>query len=111
MIDWGKVPWSLWAIVALLFVELIVAFLTVRMPVGAVAAGIVIVPIWAFFLLRAVRWLWIGTVLLSALSITLDLAIGIGTWHGDVLTLVGLGLLVLPATRRFFGKSVAAAAA
>jgi hypothetical protein len=73
--------------------------------------SIVFIAAWDFFLLRAVRWLWIGTVALGALILAIDLATGTGTWHGDLTGAIGLGLLLLPATRRFFAASETAPAA
>jgi hypothetical protein len=45
------------------------------------------------------------------LILAIDLATGSGTWHGDLIGAIGLGLLLLPATRRFFAASEAALAA
>jgi hypothetical protein len=71
----------------------------------------VFIAAWDFFLLRAVRWLWIGTVAVGAVILAVDFATGTGTWHGDVVGAIGLGLLLVPATRRFFATNEAAPAA
>lgn len=81
------------------------------MPIVPFVFSIVIIVAWDFFLLRAVRWLWIGTVSFGALILAIDLATGTGTWHGDLVGAIGLGLLLLPGTRRFFAANEAAPAA
>jgi hypothetical protein len=72
---------------------------------------IAFILVWNFFLLQAVRWLWIATVILVAFGTALNLATGVGTWYGNLNGLVAVVLLLLPATRRFFGTGKAAATA
>lgn len=100
-IDPQRIPWSLWAFVALMGVGLIVLFARAT-PVKPAIFGVVVLGAWAYFLLRGVRWLWIVTVVYLAAFLAFDLATASGTWFGDASGLVQLMLLVLPATRRFF---------
>jgi hypothetical protein len=109
VIEWGKVPWSLWLYVALAIGGFAVIVFTASTPVAPLVFFIVFILAWNFFLLRAVRWLWIVTVGIGVVSIPLDLATGTGTWHGYLIGVIELGLLLLPPTRRFFAREVAAA--
>jgi len=111
MINWRRVPWSLWAYVALTTVGSCVSVLTGSTPIAPLIFAVMLILVWNFFLLKGLRWLWIATAVLSALSIGFDLATDQGTWHGDVIGLIGLGLLLVPATRRFFGAVKPAVAA
>jgi cell division protein FtsW (lipid II flippase) len=102
---WGiepeKVPWSLWAYVALMGVSLVV-LLTRSIHVEPAIFAVVFLGAWAYFLLRGVRWLWIATAVFLAVFLVVDLATASGTWFGDSTGLVQLVLLILPATRQFF---------
>jgi hypothetical protein len=100
-IDWGEVPWSLWAYVAATCVSLVL--LLTRVPYVAPAIFSVVIGLaWDYFLLRAVRWVWLGTLVLFAIILVVDLATSTGTWWGTALGLVQLFLLLLPPTRRHF---------
>ncbi len=110
MIEWGKVPWSLWAYVVLTTGSIVVVVLTASVPVAPSIFSIVLFLVWDFFLLRAVRWLWIATVVVGALELVFSLGTGAGTWYGYLLGLIDLALLLLPATRQFFGIREAVAA-
>jgi hypothetical protein len=112
MIEWGRVPWSLWAYVLMTTVGIILVVVRASgsTPAAPLVFAIVMILAWDFFLLRALRWLWIATVVLFALVLVLDLATRTGTWYGDSAGAVELGLLLLPASRRFFGIGAAAAA-
>jgi hypothetical protein len=111
VIEWGRVPWSLWLYVAISIGQIVVLVFTASMHIAPFVFFIVFIAAWDFFLLRAVRWLWIGTVALGVLILAIDLATGTGTWHGDLIGAIDLGLLLLPTTRRFFAASEAAPAA
>jgi Na+-translocating ferredoxin:NAD+ oxidoreductase RnfD subunit len=110
VIEWGKVPWSLWLYVAISIGQIVVLVFTASIHIAPLVFSIVFIAAWDFFLLRAVRWLWIGTVALGALFLAIDLATSMGTWHGDLIGAIDLGLLLLPATRRFFAASETAPA-
>ena len=105
MIDWRKVPWPLWAYCAIT----LLGALSIDTRVSGPAVALVLVPIltvvWLFYLLRGVRWLWFATLAIYVLIIP-EIVSGSVTWEGVVSTVVGLVLLLLPATRRYFAKSV-----
>lgn len=84
--------------------------LTASVPVAPSIFSIVLFLAWNFFLLRAIRWLWIATVVLGALELAFNLGTGSGAWYTYLLGLLDLALLLLPATRRFFGIREAVAA-
>lgn len=106
MIEWGRVPWTLWAFVIStgVGVLLTLAIAAGSTPVGPLIFLAVVMLAWDFFLLRRIRWLWIGTVVLLALTLAIELATATGTWWADLLGFGQVGLLVLPATRRFFAS-------
>lgn len=110
MIEWGKVPWSLWAYVVLTTGGMVVVLLTGLVPVAPSVFSIVLILAWNLFLLRAVRWLWIATVVVGALDFAFSLGTGTGTWYAYLVGLIDLTLLLLPATRRFFGSRETVAA-
>lgn len=101
-IRWRQVPWSLWAYVILTIGAMVVVVATASGPVAPSVFLVAVILVWNYLLLRGLRWLWIGTTVLSAGFLAIDLLAGTGTWHGDVLGLVELGLLLAPPTRRFF---------
>ena len=92
--------------------HLLVLVFTVSTPVAPLIFSVVVILVWTFFLLRGVRWLWIATIALGLLGLTVNLVTDNGVWHGYLIGLMQLGLLLLPATRRFFdkGEGVGAAA-
>lgn len=109
-LSWGidpeRVPWSLWAYVATTGVNLV--FLLARTNHVKPAIFVVVFgAAWDYFLLRAVRWLWIATVVGLALGGVIGLMIGSGTWWGNAIGLLQLCLLLLPPTRRFFESRTA----
>lgn len=112
MIEWGKVPWALWAYVVLASAGIILAVVRASgsTPAAPLVFAIVVILAWNYFLLRALRWIWIATVVLFALFLVFDLATWTGTWYGDFAGVVQLVLLLLPASRRFFGIGAGRAA-
>lgn len=111
MINWRRVPWSLWAFVGLTTGSAAVQVVTVSAPVAPTIFFVVFILVWNVFLLRALRWLWLATVVLSVGVTGAAIIIGSGSWYGDTISLVELGLLVVPATRRFFSVEQSAATA
>lgn len=108
MIEWRRVPWPLWAYALLTIGEsLIVVFMTVSTPIAPLIFFIALMFVWTYFVLRGVRWLWIVTIAVNALGLAINLATGGGTLRGDLVGLISLALLLLPATRRFFGRGEA----
>lgn len=110
MIEWEKVPWPLWVYAALTLGEIFVLAFTVSTPVAPLIFSTVLILAWTFFLLRAIRWLWIATVVVDILGMGINLATDNGSWRGYLIGLIVLGLLLLPATRRFFAKGEAVGA-
>jgi hypothetical protein len=104
LIQWGKVPWPLWA-----FAALTVAGATViEVEVHGNVASRVIFPFvmfsYLFFLLKGSRWLWIATLLVSILGLAVDLVSGFPVWRSIFQELIGPALLLLPVTRRYFAS-------
>ena len=88
---------------------MVVTLLTVSVPLRPLVFFVVVTFAWNFFLLRALRWLWIVTLVVLLLAAATDLVTGGGTWYGHLIGLISVGLLLLPATRRFFGIGKTAA--
>ena len=111
MIDWKRVPWSLWAYSA--FVFLGVAWILVRAhgPIPIKVLYPCFMLAWLYFLLRGVRWVWIVTVGVYVLGLLPYLISGSLSFQVVALTLIGLLFLVLPATRRYFSSHSTAAGA
>jgi hypothetical protein len=103
VIDWRRVPLSLWAICALLLFEALAITVAVSGPVILVALTVPVALTWCFFLLKGVRWLWFATVLVSVLAVP-GAVFGPASWR-IVLTLIGLLLLLLSSTRAYFSIS------
>ncbi|MGN6258220.1 MAG: hypothetical protein ACTHN3_10805 [Solirubrobacterales bacterium] len=108
MIDWRRVPWSLWTYVLLTTAEILITVLTVSAPAAPLIFTVVLTLAWNFFLLRALRWLWIGTIALIVVVGAINVFTGSGTWYGTAIGLIELCLLLLPATRRFFDSATPA---
>lgn len=71
-------------------------------PIGPLIFVAAFILAWNYLLLRALRWLWVGTIVVLACFTVIDLLTGTSTWYGNVLGLVELGLLLAPSTRWFF---------
>ncbi|HXV05907.1 MAG TPA: hypothetical protein VFP23_08415 [Solirubrobacterales bacterium] len=103
-------PWPLWIYSAsALFGEISIE-VKVHGPVAAKVLFAFLTLTWLYFLLKGVRWVWVATVGASILGFVLDLITGSLTWHGIAMGLIGLVLLLLPVTRRYFSSHAAAAA-
>ena len=105
MIAWRRVPWTLWAFAVLTVAGLavVLARASGNAPVTALIVYVVLICAWLYFLLRGVRWVWMITVGVGLFGLIFDLITGSGTWLGIASGLVGLLLLLLPATRRYVG--------
>jgi hypothetical protein len=105
MIAWRRVPWTLWCFAVLTVAGVIVVLArgSGDAHVKALAFYVVIAAAWLYFLLRGVRWVWMVTVGVELVGLLFDLITGSGTWLGDSSGLVGLMLMLLPATRRYVG--------
>ena len=80
-----------------------VVLLMRSIPAAPLIFSIVFIFAWNCLLLRAVRWLWFATVALFALVLPVELITASGSWRGTAIGFIQLGLLLLPATGRFFG--------
>jgi len=108
MIDWKRVPWPLWIYSVAMLLAAVLLEVKVHGPVSARVLFAVIMLMWLYFLLKGVRWVWIVTIGIYVLGVVPDLVSGSLTWQGVVLSLIGLMLLLLPITRRYFSSPTAA---
>ena len=104
MIEWRRVPWPLWIFSASILYGVILIEVDVHGPVLAKVLFAFFSLAWLFFLLKGVRWVWIATVAVSVLGFVPDLIEGSLRWRGVLFGLVGIGLLLLPVTRRYFAS-------
>jgi hypothetical protein len=104
VIEWGKVPWTLWVLAALWVAELILFEAKLHGPVGPRVFYPVFVLAWLFFLLKGLRWVWIATLGFSVLGLLLLPISGSVTWHGVAEGAIGIGLLLMPSTRRYCSR-------
>jgi hypothetical protein len=102
MIEWGRVPWSLWIYSAVVLTGTILVEVTAHAPVSAKALFVAVMLAWLYVLLRGVRWAWFVTVGIYLLSLMLNLISGSLHWRGIAVSLVGLILFLLPLTRLYF---------
>jgi hypothetical protein len=105
MIAWRRVPWTLWAFAVLTVAGLIVVLARASgdAPATVLIVYVVLTCAWLSFLLGGVRWVWMITVGVGLVGFLFDLISGSGTWLGMTSGLVGLVLMLLPATRRYVG--------
>lgn len=108
MIEWKRVPWPLWLYSLVQLLALILTEVKVHGPAPAKALLAVVMLVWLYILLKGVRWAWVVTIGVYALGLVLYLTPGSFTWQGIGLSLVGLVLLVLPGTRRYFSEDAVA---
>jgi hypothetical protein len=99
--EWRKVPLPLWALEVVLLASLVVIDVTVTSSFVLLVFGWVVVLGWAYLLLTGIRWLWFVSVALFILTIP-GIVDGSVDWVQSVLTIIGLGLLLLPTTRGYF---------
>jgi hypothetical protein len=102
LINWRRVPWSLWAFAGTLLIGVVIIEATASAPVRPLVLAPFVVLAWSYFLFRGSRWLWFGTLAIYVLTIP-GIVLGSVHWEAAVLTLVGLILLLLPDTREYFG--------
>lgn len=108
MIEWKRVPWPLWVYsVATLFAAILIE-IKVHGLVSAKLLFAAIMLAWLYLLLKGVRWVWIVTLGIYVLGFVPDLILGSLTWRGAASGVVGLILLLLPVTRRYFSRQTAA---
>lgn len=109
MIDWRELPWSLGFYI--LWTVGLAGWLVFHVsgPIEARVLFSAIVLAWAFFMLRGVHWLWIATAAVSVFSFIVGLITDPQTWYGIGGGAISIGLLLLPATRRYFASEPASA--
>jgi hypothetical protein len=111
VIEWRRVPWSLWAYSAALLLGAISVEVKAHGPILAKVLLTAVMLAWLSFLLKGVRWVWIATVVICVFGLVSDLISGSLEWQGVALSLIGLMLLLLPVTRRYIsGHTVAVGA-
>ena len=79
---------------------------SVHHPARIVVISIVVWSLLNYFLLRGTWGLWIATVVFLAGGLLVDIALGTILWWALATAATQIVLLVLPATRRFFGREV-----
>jgi hypothetical protein len=105
VVEWGKAPWTLRAYVVIALAgTVIVAVVVPSTPVAARLFFVAITAVVCFFLLRAVRWLWLLMIASILLGFVLGAVEGKQRWYGIAQGVVALILLLHPATRRFFQR-------
>ncbi|MGH2940063.1 MAG: hypothetical protein ACRDPE_18280 [Solirubrobacterales bacterium] len=109
MIDWKRVPWSLWLFCATLLTGWVMIEVDTHGTVVGKVLFAALMLAWIYYLLKAVEWLWILTVALSVLALVPFALIAPFDWLGAVQSLFGLALLLLPMTRRYFADGTPAA--
>jgi hypothetical protein len=109
VIEWRRVPWTLWAYAALTVAGVTLIELQVHAPVPPRVLYPFLMLAYLFFLLKGVRWLWIATLVLVVLGFVDSLVTGPRTWYGIGLGVISIGLLLLPVTRRYFASEPVAA--
>lgn len=109
MLKWREVPWPLWIYSAVMLVGMILIEAEAHGPILAKALYPFVMLAWLYFLLKGVRWIWIVTVGTYVLGLIPYLISGSLKWQGVFLSLIGLMLLLLPATRRYFSRTAVVA--
>lgn len=104
MIEWRRVPWTLWVYSAFVLAGVILIEVEVHGRVPSKVLFPFVMFVWLIFLLNGVRWVWLVTVGLSVLWFVGDLISGSFTLQGTALGLIEPALLLLPTTRRYFGN-------
>jgi len=108
--EWSQAPLTLRAYVVLSVVNSSVVAIVADGPIAPRLFLVGLSVVVAFFLLRGVRWLWIVITALTVLGLlTSPLISGAPTWHGTLLGVLTLVLLLVPTTRRYFAQDVAPA--
>jgi hypothetical protein len=97
----------LWVYAALIVFSSVLLVVSVHGPVAARVFFVALMAAWLYMLLKGVRWVWIATLVITALGLLIDAMSGVASWRGGISTLIALGLLVLPVTRQYFsGKAL-----
>lgn len=111
MIEWRRVPWSLWVYSAVSLTGMILVEIKASAPILGTVLFVAVILAWLYFLFRGVRWVWIVAVGIYGVGLILDLVSTPLQWGGVAVSLIGLVLLLLPVTRRYFSSHRATAGA
>lgn len=111
MLDWKRVPWSLWLYCATLVAGWVRIEVGTHRPIPGKVLFAALVFAWIYGLLKAVGWVWTLTVVIGVLALVPYAFIAPFDWLGVVGSLVALALLLLPVTRRYFAEDPRAAEA
>jgi hypothetical protein len=103
VIDWRRVPWPLWAYCAVMLLGAVSIDVRASGPVFVMALIPIVMLAWLYFLLKGIRWLWFVTLGIYVLIIP-EIVSGSVTWEGYASTVIGVTLLLLPATRHYFSS-------
>jgi hypothetical protein len=110
VIDWRRVPWTLW-VLAVFFMQIIVRFFVTTPVKAGTAVSLALITLgWLYFLLLGFRYVWMATVAVLVVGSIVDLAGGHSyAWWIWVANVAELALLLMPVTRRFFKEQAVAA--
>ena len=111
MIDWKRVPWSLWLYCATMVVGWVRIEVETHRPIPGKVLFAALMLAWIYGLLKAIGWVWTLTAVIAVLALVPYAFIAPFNWLGVVFSLVALALLVLPATRRYFAEDPPASGA
>jgi hypothetical protein len=105
VIDWKRVPWTLWLLAVLFLGNLAILICGAELRAGLVVFSGLFVVGWLYLLFSGNRWVWILTIALFVVSLVIDLANGSPLpWYSWVINLAELALLVKPDSCRFFAQ-------
>jgi hypothetical protein len=110
-LDWKRIPWTLWVYAGATLVNSIVSMFIVDESTLVLALLVLFTLTWSYFLLRGVRWLWMFTLAAYVLGMVIEVVSESIHWRGFALGVIGLAVLSLPVTRRFFAADRAAVTA
>lgn len=103
MFNWAEAPWTLRAYVVITLVgTVVVAIVASSTPIVPLLFFVVFEAVVCFFLLRRIRWLWLLTLAFLFIGFALGAIEGNLTWDWIAEGIVGLVLLLHPATRHYF---------
>jgi hypothetical protein len=96
-----RIPWTLWAYSALVVLSGVLVEIQASAPSPAKLLLAAFLLGWLYLLLRGMWWVWGMTVAIYILELAAEVAAGSITWQGVGVRLVGLLLLLLPASRAY----------
>lgn len=109
MIDWRRVPWSLWVYCGVLLLGTVRLEIEAHGPVGAKGFFLLVMVVWLYLLFKGMRWMWGTTLVIYVLGFVSLLSSGSLSVTAGSLSVAGFVLLLLPVTQRYFAADVSAA--